>query len=447
MRRDDPRFQHLLAAVCEGRATDGQVDRLEEILCRDEAARDAYLAYVDLQACLAVDCVGDDAGGRLCLRESTDPARRALPWVSLFVGALVLMVLLAFVRVGRWLEEPGLPYFAVVTNAEGALWEGEDASVMIGTGLGPGTVELCEGRVELEMDTGVQVALEGPARFELLSLNRAILYEGMLSASVPPQGIGFTVETPALELVDLGTRFGVYVASSGEAEVHVFDGEVEATLKGGEKLARKEILTPNLTRRARRNGSSLEPATFRPERFAKPPDVVEGVAEVWGGIRTLRYPPESVSRGTFQHDYILLFLEQKHVELEDPLEVSVVEPGRYRVGFDDQFGDAFRRSLEPGVCVDSYFLHFDTECTRKTHRRATVRFQRPIVAVIAGGEQLASTDELLGSWCTVYDRPQARERQLESDHVIIGGDRRTLTVSWKVGTAADQIRVLVETKR
>ena len=70
----------------------------------------------------------------------------------------------------------------------------------------------------------------------------------------------------------------------------------------------------------------------------------------------------------------------------------------------------------------------------------------PIVAVIAGGKQLAATDELLGSWCVSYDRPGATERQLENnDWVIISEDRRQLTLDWGVGTSADQIRVLVQT--
>jgi len=42
---------------------------------------------------------------------------------------------------------------------------------------------------------------------------------------VPPEGIGFTVETPEAEVVDFGTEFSVDV-EGGASEVHVFDGLV-----------------------------------------------------------------------------------------------------------------------------------------------------------------------------------------------------------------------------
>jgi hypothetical protein len=52
-----------------------------------------------------------------------------------------------------------------------------------------------------------------------------VLHNGRLSASVPPEGVGFTVETPAAEVVDFGTEFSVDVAG-GASEVHVFAGLV-----------------------------------------------------------------------------------------------------------------------------------------------------------------------------------------------------------------------------
>jgi hypothetical protein len=46
---------------------------------------------------------------------------------------------------------------------------------------------------------------------------------------VPPPAQGFRLLTPNMKLVDLGTEFGVQVDSAAQkAEVHVFEGEVEA---------------------------------------------------------------------------------------------------------------------------------------------------------------------------------------------------------------------------
>ena len=55
---------------------------------------------------------------------------------------------------------------------------------------------------------------------------------GRLAADVPPSAKGFTVITPTGDAVDLGTRFGVDVPSSGSAEVHVFQGEVITKASG-----------------------------------------------------------------------------------------------------------------------------------------------------------------------------------------------------------------------
>ncbi|MEM1294325.1 MAG: hypothetical protein AAGH89_03100 [Verrucomicrobiota bacterium] len=123
--------------------------------------------------------------------------------------------------------------------------------------------------------------------------------------------------------------------------------------------------------------------------------------------------------------------------------MSLTRPGRYVVGFGEANGNEFRHSLKVGDRVDCYFLHYDTETEASTRCRGTIRFDRPIVAVIAGGRQMGATDELLGAWCTAYDHPDARERGLEDDEVVISGDRRTLTLDWGVGPSADQIRVLV----
>ena len=445
MKKQEAHFEDLMAAVCDGAASEAQIKELESLIRSDQDLCDRYLQYVDLHACLAEDCVETDVDAL------TSITPRGMPVMPAFVGGLIGLA--AAVVVGlfvvQWRDGGGAnpllseDYIAVVTNADGALWEGEDASVIIGSALKPGAVELCEGTVELQLDSGVHVAIEGPARFELLNEHRGILHRGKLSASVPPEGIGFTVDTPGMSVVDLGTEFGLNVGSN-YSEVHVFDGEVEAILKGEVEPRQKELLTTSLTRRVREAGGELEAVAFNPNRFLAPPDTIPGIVKSADGIRALRTPPNSVQKGTYQHNYMLIFLEQDHIELEDPLEVSLTKPGRYVVGFGEANGSDFRHQLDVGVRVDSYFVHYDTKPVSHTRCRGMIQFQRPIVAVIAGAHQMSKTDELLGSWCTSYDRPETKDRQLENDRVTIGGDGRTLTLDWGVGTAADQIRVLVQ---
>jgi len=331
-------------------------------------------------------------------------------------------------------------YLAVVTNADGALWEGGDASVMIGSALGPGMVELCEGRVELELDNGVRLAIEGPARFELDSLFHGVLHQGALAANVPPQGVGFKIDTPSLSVVDLGTEFALRVTETGVSDVHVFAGEVEASMRNQPGGGDRKLLGSSVTRRAKPTGSRLETVDFDPAQFASPPRVLAGVERFSGGIRVLANPPETVRPGTYQHNYMLLFQEQAGVELENALPISFTGPGCHQVR---KTGEGV--NLPAGQRIDSYFVHYDVRRGDKTSKvRGTVRFERPILGVISGGSQMTRTNELLGSWCTGYADPAKERKDLGDDLVTISGDRRTLTLEWGFDGTADQIRVLVD---
>ncbi|TWU44804.1 FecR protein [Rubripirellula tenax] len=105
---------------------------------------------------------------------------------------------------------------ALLTNGE-ANWDA--------TELVAGEYQLRRGLVHLQFDGGVMVYVEAPAQFSVISGKRLVLQHGRLSANVPPEGIGFTVDTPEAEVVDFGTEFSVDV-EGGASEIHVFDGLV-----------------------------------------------------------------------------------------------------------------------------------------------------------------------------------------------------------------------------
>ena len=116
-------------------------------------------------------------------------------------------------------------------------WSGSCASVTRGVGTGvlsAGTVlgrelhELTAGVLELATQRGGRIVIEAPASFRFESTQRLRLFQGRVSADIPPAAKGFTVVTPSGEAIDLGTRFAVDVPPTGKAEVHVFSGEVIA---------------------------------------------------------------------------------------------------------------------------------------------------------------------------------------------------------------------------
>ena len=68
---------------------------------------------------------------------------------------------------------------------------------------------------------------------------------GKLRATVPPHAHGFAIGTPKLDLVDLGTEFGVQVDEQQATEVHVFTGKVDLYDAGSNRAvaSRKELTT------------------------------------------------------------------------------------------------------------------------------------------------------------------------------------------------------------
>ena len=79
----------------------------------------------------------------------------------------------------------------------------------------------------MRFDGGAVAVLSGSVRLELESRGSVRLYHGRLTVQAPDEAVGFTVRTPASDLIDLGTEFAVEVGPGGATELHVLDGVVE----------------------------------------------------------------------------------------------------------------------------------------------------------------------------------------------------------------------------
>ncbi len=118
------------------------------------------------------------------------------------------------------------PSAAVLTRLVDARWEPPSVPIDEGAALAPGHLRLRSGLVQLEFLSGAAVILEGPCDFELLSPDRAVCHRGKVRAHVPPAASGFTIATPDVEAIDLGTEFVVNVDERGEGKVQVVEGVV-----------------------------------------------------------------------------------------------------------------------------------------------------------------------------------------------------------------------------
>ncbi|MCH2206967.1 MAG: FecR domain-containing protein [Lentisphaerales bacterium] len=174
------------------------------------------------------------------------------------VLALASMLVLAVFMHGK-AEKVNPPSVLINSVARVILLEG-DANVKLGDWLNPGDVTLYSGEMELAFDSGARVLLQGQVDFRLETAQRAFLYEGKLTAYVPPEAKGFIINTHEGTIVDLGTEFAVNVDRDQRVDVHVLEGEVEASLLEGSAV---KLLTKNQSVRIAEGGfrESLIPVT------------------------------------------------------------------------------------------------------------------------------------------------------------------------------------------
>lgn len=92
--------------------------------------------------------------------------------------------------------------------------------------LRPGWIGLRQGYASIRFNKGAEVILQAPCVFELQSSNRMFMQSGWITAKVPEQARGFTVNTTGSSIVDFGTEFGLLAGTGNSAEVHVFEGKV-----------------------------------------------------------------------------------------------------------------------------------------------------------------------------------------------------------------------------
>jgi len=138
---------------------------------------------------------------------------------------------------------------ATLTSTSGAEWEsGAGDFLSAGAALERERLRLRSGSAEVLMRSTATVTLLGPAEIQMLGPNRCRLDRGRLLANVPPAAHGFAVETPAGEIVDLGTVFSVEVDTKGWTTVRVLRGSVDAKLADaviGTRLAAGEGIRLN----------------------------------------------------------------------------------------------------------------------------------------------------------------------------------------------------------
>lgn len=262
--RPTPELQQLLTAAAEGQLDDTQAQKLGEILRDDEAARKFFADYMQVHALLnwRYGGVPPLEMPLVARNDATAPPRRRARYVA--GAAMAACLLLAAGWTAWWISRPKLPAgtssaIAIVLAEDDARWS-DGGSLADDQLIKPGRQQLAAGVAHLELAGGVILALAGPVDFELTSADRLHLRHGTLRIYAPRAARGFTVTTPrGVQIVDLGTEFGVRLDEKNNVQVHVFNGSV--AINGTQKLVAGQMAGID-TQGQMRKGDAIDEGIF-----------------------------------------------------------------------------------------------------------------------------------------------------------------------------------------
>lgn len=221
------------------RSFDGQLspeewEALQQAVITDADLRREYVEKRWIHALLEAE--SDSLPALLEESQWTKPASTVRPVVWL---AAVAAVVLFGASLVLFAQSRPAPVVATLIEAENCRWAGSDLPTVEGAGLSTGTLALTEGMATIRFASGATVTLEAPSVLVVESAMKCRLVEGSVVADVPESAHGFTIDTAQMEVIDLGTRFGVTTTPLGNSNVFVFEGEVK--VKQGDSPEAKHV--------------------------------------------------------------------------------------------------------------------------------------------------------------------------------------------------------------
>lgn len=489
----------LITALIDGELSGVQRDRLNELCRQDQGCRKLYAAVVSVHGMLLwsshlseqqeeeieesdaflyeiyeqarLNRVKLDAEAQFAKNlkaqslESNEQRERVnekqakprviiIPKAAVYSG-LAAAILLAVVLLwpltqgGSARQLPSPPEIAEVgpearlVRSRDAVWDRTVALSGVFTGAEAWTLK--QGFAEIAMPSGASVILHGPATFRLVDDNTLALDEGRLTAEVPDRAKYFTVKTRSMDVVDLGTRFGVTAQADGSSSTSVFEGKVEAheSIAMADGSPRVVALTADQQVCANASGKLAESVTaVEPDHgYIARWDAIARRVLVEGQARFFNTPPTSVRNGDLSGTNTMIVFEESTVVLDQPIEAMVNLPQRRFAEF---------ATIPAGRRVVSYFIHTEPEATDLSSlATATLTFPGRILGVLGNTKTLRDSAGLFGLESVNYmAKTNGSTYGIDPgspDYFAIGGPQGdTLIIHLAAGEFADQVRVLVE---
>jgi hypothetical protein len=288
-----PELARLVGQFYLQTLTEPENRRLNELLRQDDKARSFLLAYGSIHARLSWEygpTLADkplaqfsrveDAAGRL-RPDHTNQEESGSNWLAWLSQRRPTFVRLgwAFAALALGLGvflvprlRPARPEpLAVITRCLGAQTADSRGAILPGQHLEAGRLFLEAGTVEVTIQNGARILLEGPATLELLTPLRAYLQAGRAVVHVPKAASGFVLETRDASVLDVGTEFGVKVGPDRGTEVQVYQGSVFTSAKsaGGRTNSPQRLIAGRAARLDPDAIETFQNLPFAPDRFVR----------------------------------------------------------------------------------------------------------------------------------------------------------------------------------
>ena len=246
-----PEVWSLVDELLNGQITPEQAAKLDNCLLDNPEAQRIYAAYCQMHLDLTIDHRADNAANEFrkrgaLLEENTLTNVTDVTVKETTSGPKGFSAILK----NRFVSLAACIFVAILAVALTSLNQNVDRTVSQATKTTtqshsiPSSVKLKSGSsTTLMLDDVGYIYLEGPADFRLLGPRRARLDSGRIRMRVTEaSGRGYVIETPDGDITDLGTEFGVHVATGKRTAVAVFEGAVDL------QVADQNVVTPHVQR-------------------------------------------------------------------------------------------------------------------------------------------------------------------------------------------------------
>lgn len=250
-----------LESLSNGTLTKAESILLDDKLANDAAAREVYLKWMATEAALNRVCVNQHQRQPTLETEQVAVTTKPHSTSARFRRSLMLAASLAGVAMvsslltQKWFSGPastvaqpstvpGEATLARITSTLNCRWAEPTRGAGYGAELRAGDQLILQaGVAEVTFNSGVRILLEGPATLDLHDATEAVLVDGRLAATIPSSAQQPMLRVDRFTAFQPGSEFGLLATEVGGGEVHVFSGNVSATLtdEGGATLQTLDV--------------------------------------------------------------------------------------------------------------------------------------------------------------------------------------------------------------